>query len=368
MKTKFVILGGHHTLQHWLKNVEWGGGSENPDDKVKLTFHAQGGLRFLKNLVLNSRGNCMKEFLTLSIFLSEQSTFMNSFVKKEEYTALPDYSDWSEETFEDKFDADTPLLSLPKSEAKQKKHSPPLKKMCPECGLNVYNLTNHIIGVHGNEKHECPHCQLVFKTKPRLDKHVKWVHEKTPCELCGELVGNLSRHMINVHEDQKHQCPHCQAVFKSKDQLQKHNKRVHEKTPCEQCGELVGNLSRHMASIHSQEKIPCPHCHLVFRSKDQLKKHIAWTHDKVQCEQCGDMVGKGKMQRHITSKHTSIYDKRFKCEICGKSFDRNAKLKDHKNTHTGEKPYQCKFCSACFASIGTHAMHQRSHLGHRRTK
>ena len=43
---KFVILGGHHTLQHWLKNVEWGGGSENPDDKVKLTFHAQGGLRF----------------------------------------------------------------------------------------------------------------------------------------------------------------------------------------------------------------------------------------------------------------------------------------------------------------------------------
>ena len=220
MKTKFVILGGHHTLQHWLKNVEWGGGSENPDDKVKLTFHAQGGLRFLKNLVLNSRGNCMKEFLTLSIFLSEQSTFMNSFVKKEEYTALPDYSDWSEETFEDKFDAVTPLLSLPKSEAKQKKHSPPLKKMCPECGLNVYNLTNHIIGVHGNEKHECPHCQLVFKTKARLDKHVKWVHEKTPCELCGELVGNLSRHMINVHglgsDQQDFNCEYCEKSFKYK--------------------------------------------------------------------------------------------------------------------------------------------------------
>ena len=70
MKTKSLILGGHHTLQHWLKNVEWGGGSENPDDKVKLTFHAQGGLRFLKNLVLNSRGNCMKEVLTLCIYFS----------------------------------------------------------------------------------------------------------------------------------------------------------------------------------------------------------------------------------------------------------------------------------------------------------
>jgi KRAB domain-containing zinc finger protein len=39
---------------------------------------------------------------------------------------------------------------------------------------------------------------------------------------------------------------------------------------------------------------------------------------------------------------------------------------DHKNIHTGEKPYKCKFCSARFASKGTHAGHQRSHLGHRR--
>ena len=307
--------------------------------------------------------------LIISEKQSHENELWNGIVKKEESCALSEYSPWDEDTFETRYD-DTIQNSLPLSEdlIKKKKHSPPIKKMCPECGLNVYNLTNHIIGVHGNEKHECQHCQLIFKTKARLDKHIKWVHEKTPCELCGELVGNLSRHMINVHENQKWPCPHCQSVFKSKDQLQKHNKRVHEKTPCELCGELVGNLSRHMASIHSDQKLPCPNCHLVFKSKDQLKKHIAWTHDKVQCEQCGDMVGKGKMQRHIISKHTSIYDKKFKCDVCGKSFDRNAKLRDHKNTHTGEKPYQCKYCSACFASIGTHAMHQRSHLGHRRTK
>ena len=174
--------------------------------------------------------------------------FISSLVKKEEFP-LPDYSSWPEDAFESKFDVDTAMLPLPKPFVKKKKHTAPLKKVCPECGLNVYNLTNHIIGVHGNEEHSCPHCQLVFKTKARLDKHVKWVHEKTPCELCGELVGNLSRHMINVHENQKWPCPQCESVFKSKDQLQKHNKRVHEKTPCEQCGELVGNLSRHMASI-----------------------------------------------------------------------------------------------------------------------
>ena len=161
---------------------------------------------------------------------------------------------------------DVPLpMPLPKPPAKKKK-SAPVRKVCPECGLNVYNLTNHMIGVHGNQKHTCQHCQLVLKTKARLQKHIEWIHEKAPCE------------------------------------------------------------------------------------------------------QCGEMVGIAKMQRHVASKHTSIYDKRFKCDVCGKSFNENARLKDHKNIHTGEKPYKCKFCNACFASSGTHAMHQRSHLGHRRTK
>ena len=102
------------------------------------------------------------------------------------------------------------------------------------------------------------------------------------------------------------------------------------------------------------------------KDKDTVTKHIQWVHEKVPCEQCGELVGVGKMKRHIASKHTSIYDRKFKCDVCGKSFERNAKLKDHKNIHTGEKPYQCKFCNKCFASFGTHAMHQRSHLGHRR--
>ena len=56
----FCFLGGHHTLKHWLKNVEWGGGLENPDDKVKLTFHTQG---MGKNL--NSKLNNKNFYLEL---------------------------------------------------------------------------------------------------------------------------------------------------------------------------------------------------------------------------------------------------------------------------------------------------------------
>ena len=72
------------------------------------------------------------------------------------------------------------------------------------------------------------------------------------------------------------------------------------------------------------------------------------------------------MKRHFQSKHTPNDQKKFKCDVCGKGFHLPNRLKDHKHIHTGEKPYKCKFCSACFASQGTHGMHQRSHLGHRR--
>ena len=75
----------------------------------------------------------------------------------------------------------------------------------------------------------------------------------------------------------------------------------------------------------------------------------------------------GKMKRHIAAKHTSIYNQKFKCDVCGKGFLTNDWLKDHKNVHTGEKPYKCQYCTSCFASKGTHAMHERSHLGHRRS-
>ena len=69
---------------------------------------------------------------------------------------------------------------------------------------------------------------------------------------------------------------------------------------------------------------------------------------------------------HIASQHTANEDKKYKCDICSKGFVNITRLNEHKNIHTGEKPFKCKFCSSCFASQGTHAMHQRSHLGHRR--
>ena len=36
-----------------------------------------------------------------------------------------------------------------------------------------------------------------------------------------------------------------------------------------------------------------------------------------------------KIKRHITAKHTSFYNRKFKCDVCAKEFVTNDQLKDH---------------------------------------
>ena len=65
-----------------------------------------------------------------------------------------------------------------------------------------------------------------------------------------------------------------------------------------------------------------------------LKAHISYYHAEVTCSQCGEVVTKKKLPRHIQSKHLDISDRKHKCEIYGKGFLDKMKLGKHMNIHT----------------------------------
>ena len=146
-------------------------------------------------------------------------------------------------------------------------------------------------------------------------------------------------------------------------QLAKAIRKESKASVCPECGLLANNLSAHLKNTHYVEKQICSLCSQEFRNLYRLNAHKKTVHEKVQCTECGKLFGMIKIKGHIQAAHTPEDQKKFRCDTCGKGFIDNRRLSDHINVHTGQKPYKCKFCPSCFASSGTHAMHERGHLG-----
>jgi hypothetical protein len=64
---------------------------------------------------------------------------------------------------------------------------------------------------------------------------------------------------------------------------------------------------------------------------------------------------KGSLRTHIKQKHENYVkikrENPHECDVCGQTFDKSSKLKEHVLTHTVVKPYKCHLCDGKFSSI-----------------
>lgn len=112
--------------------------------------------------------------------------------------------------------------------------------------------------------------------------------------------------------------------------------------------------------------------------------------DKAKCDVCGKVMARKGLMVH---RRIHVGDKRFKCEICGRSFtqacnmrthlkvhlqvrehrcshcgkvfSRAQHLYEHERIHTGERPYVCRFCGCSFKAYSTLYSHIGTHTGHK---
>lgn len=72
------------------------------------------------------------------------------------------------------------------------------------------------------------------------------------------------------------------------------------------------------------------------------------------------------MQQHVRVVHDKVQDaRRFKCQVCGKAFERKSKLNQHEKSHTGESLYKCEVCGKRLMSLPGFRAHMISHTGAR---
>ena len=62
---------------------------------------------------------------------------------------------------------------------------------------------------------------------------------------------------------------------------------------------------------------------------------------KTACNFCGKLVS--RMRDHVESMHQADSEMSFRCDLCGKGFATNQKLRDHNmNVHLKLRPYTCR--------------------------
>lgn len=108
----------------------------------------------------------------------------------------------------------------------------------------------------------------------------------------------------------------------------------------------------------------CDTCGKDFNRKSNFKKHLR-THEGQKPYSC-NFCSKQYSQRSSLNLHLRIHtgEKPYVCETCGKGFIQRIHLIVHKRrAHTGEKPYLCKTCGKCFTASSELSVHKRTHTG-----
>ena len=148
---------------------------------------------------------------------------------------------------------------------------------------------------------------------------------KQVCELCGFKDIHRSRwvkHNEKCPPEAPKSCQECDKIFRKEAHLKKHVLKEHTKTRCGQ-GEcdyvsfFQGQLRVHMEKEHGDVlSFVCYLCKEGFTKMGQLKKHLNSIHGgiKLSCTRCAAMfLTENSLQSHMVAKHAK-YSKLYKFE------------------------------------------------------
>lgn len=237
--------------------------------------------------------------------------------------------------------------------------------LCLREFLSTEVLEKHL-KLHKNEtpldkmkKFKCLFCIARFLTENELNDHVKKVHNeltKLHCNVCDEEFDELNA--LKKHEKQ-----HDQKSFKNRKELQKHKKIHDDKERQRKKGE-PRNQMIYICRLCEFETPTLSNAREHFQHKHQLKVKAVFSNLKYRCTECSASFETIYEMFQHNNEHTGNstvkignVKKEFTCEICEKPFNRYAKYKMHKKTHSQKWPRKCLYCDFIIEKRGDYIPH-----------
>ncbi|XP_075157437.1 zinc finger Y-chromosomal protein 2-like [Haematobia irritans] len=222
--------------------------------------------------------------------------------------------------------------------------------VCGKCSTSSRNLSKHIRELHTDEgkkrPFQCQVCQKHFQNKTNLRTHME----------------------THLEVKEEHMCRDCGKGFSTEQRRKVHERTVHNvDRVCEECGKIVHGiyaLKRHLQEHAGlvKQKWPCDLCETELHSHSGLKRHKLLRHNDGStayvCSDCGK-ISPSRTALYSHKRLVHMMERKYKCEICGKSFKFSHNLKEHLAWHTNTDLYQCPHCPKTFKMKANMQRHRK---------
>ena len=231
--------------------------------------------------------------------------------------------------------------------------------ICQICGRsfqehNLDSFKKHLL-IHkrrgeteNSKKYKCKNCEKEFFRITHLSKHRKRDHQNKLKKLHNIKKGESKCN--NVYK-----CDICDKSFTKPNKLKKHIHIVHDRQKdyiCEKCNKsftTAGILKQHIHIVHDGRKDYT--CDKLFTTSAILKKHVYKVHN-------GHKLRQHKLKTHQIE-FESNNGKKYKCDICDKSFANPRNLRVHiRQIHQKELNHRCDICEKMFFQPSHLRQHQ----------
>ena len=200
--------------------------------------------------------------------------------------------------------------------------------------------------------------ESVEKGIPQLPKKRAVVPEskkKYRCQVCNQgfqRTSELKDHNYTQHLGGSYSCAQCLKCYVNEKGLKYHIKSIHKgegKCKCTEEGcnwedKDSGKLHQHLLTVHDiGDPLVCQviledgsTCKKVFKNTRSFKTHAAFhLEKKFKCHLCDRHFSTETNRKvHIGRYHKSQDDEtQYQCEFCGKTFDMESQLNNHRNLH-----------------------------------